>query len=137
MPHLSLDKDFVFFEKNGYIGGGGYKINSLLLENNISPMTTDSNNIQISSNDSNYSNDNKTGGGITSIFQNLAVPAGLLLLQQKANVEKISTTNKNEVISPKLHDSLLDKLSSLRKQNKRKTRKNKTNTTANKRTRRK
>jgi len=88
--------DLVVFKEGKNIMSGGYKINSLFLDNNISPMTSNN-------------KSNQTGGNVSSIFSNLAVPAGLLLLQQKTTKKSIDSINmESKVISEDLHDKLLN-----------------------------
>ena len=70
--------DLVVFKEGNNIMSGGYKIDSLFLKNNIPPIQNSNINLQ-------------KGGDITSLFSNLAVPAGLLLLQQKAPKKNIQT----------------------------------------------
>jgi hypothetical protein len=88
--------DLVIFKEGKNIMSGGYKINSLFLNNNISPM--ENNNCQT-----------QHGGNVSSIFSNLAVPAGLLLLQQNTTKKSLTTLRtKGQVISEDLHDKLLN-----------------------------
>ena len=75
---------------------GGYKINSLFMNGGISPMVTENKDL--------YS---QSGGNVSNIFNNLAVPAGLLLLQQKA-LKHYSEDKKDGVVSEDLFDKLLN-----------------------------
>jgi hypothetical protein len=106
--------DFVFTtNKDGEYIGGGYKINSIFLNNNTSPIIT------INTNTNEY-----TGGKVSSPFENLAVPAGLFYVNMhvpKKN-EKEQHYKNHDIIS----DDIMDKLYSLvefDKKRKRKTRK--------------
>lgn len=90
--------DLVITKEGKNVMSGGYKIDNLFLENNISPLTTDN-------------SENQEGGNISSMFSNLAVPAGLLLLQQKVNKHTFSNMynkDSSEVIDSSLYDKLLD-----------------------------
>tara|TARA_B100000674_G_C37846336_1_gene917798 strand:+ start:26 stop:436 length:411 start_codon:yes stop_codon:yes gene_type:complete len=90
--------DLVITKEGKNVMSGGYKIDNLFLQNNISPFKTDNSN-------------NQEGGNVSSIFNNLAVPAGLLLLQQKTNKTTFSNMyNKenNGVIDSSLYDKLLN-----------------------------
>lgn len=89
--------DLVVFKEGKNIMSGGYKIDSLFLKNNIPPMTNNNSNIQ-------------KGGDFTSLFSNLAVPAGLLLLQQNTSKNKNlkSLYSERKVIDSSLHDKLLE-----------------------------
>lgn len=109
--------DLVITKEGKNVMSGGYKIDNLFLQNNISPFKTDNSN-------------NQEGGNISSMFSNLAVPAGLLLLQQKTNKKTFSNmynTDSSEVIDSSLYDKLLGiasgkKEKKVKKQRKRKTR---------------
>lgn len=115
---------------DGNIMVGGYTLNSILTEyplmysNAKVDVDTDTTKKQIV----------QQGGNFTSLFKDLAVPAGLLYLQQNFKPSKDSATsqikvyNEPEVISDSLYDSLLQ-LVSKNKQRKhnRKSRKERTN----------
>jgi hypothetical protein len=116
--------DFVFTTKGGEFVGGGYKIKSIFLQGGESPMVT-------------INTADKSGGKVSSPFENLAVPAGLFYVNMrvpKKNIDRDSEEHykPHETIS----DDIIDKLYSLvevDKKRKRKTKKhhlkqNKTNT---------
>ena len=69
--------DLVITKEGKNVMSGGYKIDNIFLQNNISPFKTDN-------------SSNQEGGNVSSMFSNLAVPAGLLLLQQKTNKKTFS-----------------------------------------------
>ena len=92
--------DLVYTNNNGQINAAGFKINSHLMSGGESAL-------QI------VNNTNQTGGGImgaaavSDMFKGLAVPAGLLYLQQ--NVGKTyPTTSNRETLEPGLFERLLD-----------------------------
>ena len=90
--------DLVITKEGKNVMSGGYKIDNIFLQNNISPFKTDN-------------SSNQEGGNVSSMFSNLAVPAGLLLLQQKTNKKTFSNMyNKenSEVIDSSLYDKLLN-----------------------------
>ena len=63
-------KDLVFSsDKNGNINAGGFMIENSFLKKGIPPMVTTNKN-------------NMEGGSVSSLFKDLAVPAGLLYIQQ-------------------------------------------------------
>lgn len=110
--------DFVFMQqtdKNGekQILGGGYKIDSFLLNNGISPMTT-------------YNTNDQTGGKVSSSFENLAVPAGLFYVNmrfpKKDSEKREEFYQKHETISDDIVDKLFGLVEADKKRN-RKTRK--------------
>ena len=89
--------DLVITKEGKNVMSGGYKIDNLFLQNDISPFKTDNTN-------------NQEGGNVSSMFSNLAVPAGLLLLQQKTNKKTFTNMyNKEntEIIDSSLYDKLL------------------------------
>jgi hypothetical protein len=110
--------DFVFMQRTGGNGqteiiGGGYKINSFLLQGGICPMTT-------------YNTNDQMGGKVSSSFENLAVPAGLFYVNmrfpKKDSEKQEQFYQKHDTIS----DDMIDKLFGLveaDKKRKRKTRK--------------
>ena len=99
--------DFVFETDNvGNLMAGGYKINSKLFNNQMAMKTV------------NYKTGASTGGGITnnidentnfsSLFSNLAVPAGLLVLTNNTFNTQMTSTYAGTV-----DDNLYNKLLSL------------------------
>jgi len=120
--------DLVVFKEGKNIMSGGYKIDSFLFNNGISPMASN-----------NASNTENLVGGtnVSSIFSNLAVPAGLLLLQQNTTKKRIeSINNERKVICSDLYDKLLGHIKKNKRINhNRKTKTNKKSTA--KKTRRK
>lgn len=90
-------EDLVYYEKDGKIMSGGYAIESLLMKGKIAPMSTANTHTQ-------------KGGSVSSIFKNMAVPAGLLLLQQEVKNKQYDYKN-NEHVEDDLHDKLLDLIS--------------------------
>ena len=113
--------DLVFYNDKGKIKAGGFMIKNTLLEQGIPAIVTN--------------NKNMTGGSVSSLFKDLAVPAGLLYLQQK-----IPSNHYHEKHPEMIESSIYDKLLGLaedkperkltkksKKQKTRKTRKNKKN----------
>lgn len=82
-------EDLVFYKENDKVMSGGYSINSIMLKEGISPMTT-----------YNYS-----GGANTSLFENLAVPAGLFYMNPKKTDDCLYDTNHTP-LSEDIHDKL-------------------------------
>ena len=110
--------DLVITKEGNNVMSGGYKIDNLFLQNNISPFKTDNSN-------------NQEGGNVSSIFNNLAVPAGLLLLQQKTNKTTFSNMYNKEnsgVIDSSLYDKLLNIASGKKEKKTKPERKRKTRT---------
>jgi hypothetical protein len=102
--------DFVFTKKDGHFMGGGYKLNSIFLQQNISPITT-----------FNDPDDMQNGGEqVSSKFENLAVPAGLFYINQKTLKQKNDPyyTTHNTI-----SDDIFDKLFGLVDADKKKKRK--------------
>ena len=69
MSRISAD-DLTFYKEDGKIMSGGFNVSSILMKNGFIPSN---------------SNHQKGGSGtiISSLFDNLAVPAGLLYQEQK------------------------------------------------------
>jgi|TARA_Y100000385_G_scaffold277631_1_gene324869 hypothetical protein len=131
-------RDLVYIKENkddkSIITAGAYTIDSCLMNNNCSPIRT-------------FNTSNKqTGGNVSSLFQDLAVPAGLLYLQQNLLKNKNNLLTKQENNGDEndyIPNTLFDKLIALADDNKKKsksklTRKqNKTKTTSKKGTKKK
>jgi|TARA_B110000967_G_C18402712_1_gene325357 hypothetical protein len=93
---MTLKSDDLVFntDKNGVITAGGFSVNSCLLKSGVSPITT-------------INNGSQKGGSVSAIFNNLAVPAGLLYMQQSL-ATAYSPENGDETISDTLYDKLLN-----------------------------
>jgi hypothetical protein len=93
--------DFVYFKGGNGIESSGYRINSVLMSENSPVMITD--NINASNTHSQY------GGNVSNLLNDFAVPAGLLLLQQKTlkHYEPHDNNNKDDVIKDDLFNKLL------------------------------
>lgn len=112
--------DFVFMERTNEDGkkeiiGGGYKINSLFLQDGIPALTT-------------FNTQDQKGGKVSSPFENLAVPAGLFYINQRVPKKDRDTNDINNYYKKHemLSDDMVDKLFGLveaDKKQKRKTRK--------------
>ena len=86
--------DLVISKKNGKFQAGGFMIKNTFLEQGGAPMIT-------------LNKNNMSGGSITGIFKDLAVPAGLLYLQQ--NTAERFYHNKNpEMMESSIFDKLLE-----------------------------
>lgn len=90
--------DFVYLKNGDTVESSGYKINSLLMNEKLPPMKT-------------MNTDSQVAGGnrsVSSILNDLAVPAGLLLMQQKSlkQYENVNE-NSNQVVNDDLFDKLL------------------------------
>jgi hypothetical protein len=111
--------DFVFTQdSNKNIVGGGYKVDSFFLQNQIPLMTT--------INGENRNDSGQSGGKhVSSPFENLAVPAGLFFINQRLPKHRQSIEEHykpHETAS----DDIMDKLFAMvevDKKKKRKTRK--------------
>ena len=84
--------DLVFYNDKGKIKAGGFMIKNTLLEQRLPAMGINN-------------KKNITGGSVSSLFNDLAIPAGLLYLQQNM------TTNHYHEKHPEMMDnSIYDKL---------------------------
>jgi len=117
------NNDFVFTRKidektgNAEIIGGGYKVNSFFLQNEMPVLFP-----------TELSKSNQDGGKVSSPFDNLAVPAGIFYINQRVQKKDRDTNDINNYY--KKHetasDDMIDKLFGLveaDKKRKRKTRK--------------
>lgn len=125
--------DLVFYKENDQIMSGGYLINSILLKQGISPMTT----LNQQGGDNNNNDNNK----VSSIFENLAVPAGLLYSHSKGNsIQQLNDSSndnnkqKNIVLDDDIHDEFIKRIEMdfHNKKSKKKTRKQSINKNKNK-----
>jgi len=108
MDLFDLNKDFVFTtDKNGCLTGGGFKIESQLLNNTINDTINDTSPTQ------------SGGGGINILngLKNLVVPAGLFLSQKQ--IQKNNTIRYNYKEDP-INDDIYDKLLNMVEPDKRK-----------------
>ena len=92
------DDDFVLTRRIGEDGktefvGGGYTVESFLLEKDISPLSTLNSDLK------------QNGGKVSSPFENLAVPAGLFFINQKIPKK---THNENDNNLYKNHETISD-----------------------------
>ena len=114
--------DLIFYKEGSNIMSGGYSINSIFLKNGVSPMQTvnfrrkglESNSLESDSEkDKNSSKDGKNekphSSNISSLFEDLAIPAGLYF-----NNTKLFPENKIPFEEYKEHtmlpDDIFDKL---------------------------
>jgi len=88
--------DFVYLKNGDEIESSGYKINTALMSQNVPVMKT-------------INNPKQTGGSVSSVFNNLAVPAGLLLVQQNSikHYNDCIGSDNNKIIDDDLFDKLL------------------------------
>ncbi len=87
-------EDFVIYKENGQIMSGGYSVDSILLNQNRTPI---------------YSSNKQQEGGKTvssSMFSDLAIPGGLLFTTTNNNSKKYETTH-HSTIDDNLFDNLL------------------------------
>jgi hypothetical protein len=116
----SLMNDLIFYKEGDQIKSVGYSINSILLQNGMSPMKTFNTSKQIG------------GDNISSDFEELAVPSGLSYISKKktssntdifsGGFSKHNPSDQHEVLSDDIYDKLFGLVEYDKKQ-KRKTRK--------------
>jgi hypothetical protein len=96
--------DYVLYKnKDGSFQSGGYKLDSSFLENNYTPITS----YNINENEIIQKGGNPA---LTEVFSNLAVPAGLFVLQRIANGKYNEDINSKDDKPELIEDSLYDKL---------------------------
>ena len=95
-------EDLIFYKdvNSGKIMSGGYSIDSILLKDGISPMTTLNQDIDFIKGGSNQK--------VSNIFENLAVPAGLFYYEQKGGKDDNQPIyyQNTSCLSEDLHDKL-------------------------------
>jgi hypothetical protein len=100
--------DLVFYKENDQIMSGGYLIDSILLKQGISPMTT------LNQQGGNKKYDKHDDNQVSSIFENLAVPAGLLYTYSKGNVLQDLNDNhskqRNIMLDDEIHDEFIKRI---------------------------
>ena len=117
----SLMNDLIFYKEGDQIKSVGYSINSILLQNGMSPMKTFNTSKQIG------------GDNISSDFEELAVPSGLSYFSQKktksedpdlfsGGSSKNKSSDQHDVLSDDIYDKLFGLVEYDKKQ-RRKTRK--------------
>ena len=128
--------DLLFYKEhqggNDIIMSGGYSVDSYLLKNGISPMQTN-NTLESSQLGGSKLGEMKT----SSIFKNLAVPAGLFFLNQKASHNNYGNRTKS-MDHKMLPDNIFDEFMKMIEVDKHKKRQRKTRRqldTTNKKTR--
>lgn len=110
--------------------GGGYNVESFFLNNEIAPMTT-MNNIADIKHQQDENHSQLGGKKVSSQFDNLAVPAGLFFINQRATKKSANDDKKNKDYFDhyRQHDTasddLMDKLFSLVEVDKKRKRKTK------------
>ena len=124
---LMSANDLIFYKEGGNIMSGGYKLNSIFLQNGVSPMQTvnfrkkglETNSLESDSKESLDKDSSKDGkndkshsskdSNISSLFEDLAIPAGLFF-----NNAKLFPENKIPFEEYKEHtmlpDDIFDKL---------------------------
>ena len=135
--------DLVFYKENDTIMSGGYLIDSILLKKGVSPIHTRNQYGGYNSdnnNNNNNNNNNTNNTKVSNIFENLAVPAGLLYTYSKGNImQHLNNSHKQGgsiVLDDEIHDDFMQKIQMDFHQNKnknknRKTKKQKQNTNNN------
>ena len=101
---IDYNNDFIFFEKNGELMGGGVSIQSELLKHNLIQLHNNKN-------DSDNNNNIQIQNGGASMLKDLVVPAGLFLTQQyltNKSISKNKYVNASEPIETSIYDKLLD-----------------------------
>jgi hypothetical protein len=104
-------KDFILYRENSKIKSGGYSVNSILLQKNKAALSSIKKG----------GNKDQSGGGndkMNNLFNNMAIPAGLLYMSPAPNpfTYKINDTGPG-ILSDTIHDELLKLVDNEDKQN--------------------
>lgn len=110
-PIINPENDLVFYEKNNQLFGGGYKLESELLTKSIKDKN---------------SKGELSGGFLVNGIKDLAVPVGLLYMQNKAKQNFYNYDHTDKEIDNDIFDKLLNMMEpEEKKKHSIKTRKNK------------
>ena len=90
-------------ETNKKIMSGGYSVDSYLLQQGISPMQTLNNTLEGGGRSINHL---VSKGKPSSIFENLAIPTGLFLINQKPMMDNYTCKNKSATNHQMLPDNI-------------------------------
>ena len=110
MTSTFTSADMILQKKNNKIMSGGYSINSLLMQKNLAPIALQGA-LQGALQTGGKGTNNKGTNKLDQLFDNLAVPAGLLFIQppnKQINTTKNYSTTIGDAIPSKLYDKLLD-----------------------------
>lgn len=89
--------ELVFYTDKGNIQSGGYKIDNILMNNDMPAMVTKNSGKK-------YKNDSEN---VSDVFKDLAIPAGLLYLQQPPVTKYPQKNSGDEVVEDSLYNRLL------------------------------
>jgi len=118
MNELSQDDLVLYSNKDGKLFSGGFNINSIIFNKDLSPI------FNINTNNPQY------GGNVSDLFNNLAIPRGLLYFNNIT--EGGRNTNDEHDENDVINDDLYNKLLNLVEFNKNKHSKTKDNKNKNK-----
>ena len=105
--------DLVFYQEGGNVMSGGYKLNSIFLQNGVSPMQTNNTKKRQkgleSESDSDSSNSPSLDKEVSSLFNDLVIPVGLFLNNSKLfpeNKVPFKQYEEHTMISDDIFDKL-------------------------------
>jgi hypothetical protein len=93
------ENDLVIYKNNKKVMSGGYEVNSLLLNDNLSAIHNENNGTQVG------------GEKVSNLFSNMAIPAGLLMIQEANKVSHYETMYHDEMFDNSLYEKLLEHVS--------------------------
>jgi hypothetical protein len=106
--------EFVFYKDDeGDIYSGGFRVNSILMKQGFSPMTT------LNSANSQMGGDSNNTGNVSDLFNDLVVPNWALAFpfkqsggdyKQEKNMNKKEEDDENDVLDEDIHTKLLSML---------------------------
>ena len=108
MSHFT-GEDLIFYKDstNGKIMSGGYLIDSIMMKNGTSPMSTYHYKGGFKNEKDKDEDEDKDEDKVSSIFENLAVPAGLFYMNERTPITDRCEYQSAEPLSDDLHESLL------------------------------
>ena len=101
--------DLVFYQEGGNVMSGGYKLNSIFLQNGVSPMQTNNTKKRNKGLESEFENNPSLDKEVSSLFNDLVIPVGLFFNNSKMFPENKVPFKQYEEHSM-ISDDIFDKL---------------------------
>jgi hypothetical protein len=102
--------EMIFYQEGGRIMSGGYSINSMFLNDGLSPMRT-MNSLESgqSAGKAGAGDKNKNKEKVSNMFDNLAVPAGLFLINnQRSSLTCVGDYMNSEMLPDNIFDQFMN-----------------------------
>lgn len=102
--------EMIFYQEGGKILSGGYSINSMFLNDGLSPMRTMNNTLESGQTaGGNKGSKDKEKDKVSNLFDNLAVPAGLFLINnQRSSLTSVGDYMNSEMLPDNIFDQFMN-----------------------------